>query len=53
MLPYDGYAATVEIRRLTGGTRRVPIIAMTAEAMEALRRWVPGAALPEIRTAGA
>jgi len=73
----DGYAATVEIRRQTGDTRRVPIVAMTAEAMEgcrenclacgmddyiakpvrpedlmdALRRWVPGAAVPAFRTA--
>jgi CheY-like chemotaxis protein len=49
MLPYDlifmdchmpemdGYAATIEIRRLHGGLRRVPIVAMTAEAMEGCR----------------
>ena len=74
----DGYAATAAIRKLTGETRRVPIVAMTAEAMEgcrehclasgmddyiakpvrpedladALRRWVPGVAAPEVRAAG-
>jgi two-component system, sensor histidine kinase and response regulator len=49
MLPYDlifmdchmpemdGYAATAEIRRQTGAGRRVPIVAMTAEAMEGCR----------------
>ena len=91
MLPYDlifmdchmpemdGYAATAEIRRQQGGLRHIPIVAMTAEAMEgcrehclscgmddyiakpvrpedlmqALRRWVPGAAAaPEVHAAG-
>jgi signal transduction histidine kinase/CheY-like chemotaxis protein len=91
MLPYDlifmdchmpemdGYAATAEIRRQQGGLRHIPIVAMTAEAMEgcrehclscgmddyiakpvrpedlmqALRRWVPGAAAAsEVRATG-
>jgi len=33
----DGYAATAAIRQQMGGERRVPIIAMTAEAMEGCR----------------
>ena len=33
----DGYAATREIRRLQGAITRVPIVAMTAEAMEGCR----------------
>jgi CheY-like chemotaxis protein len=49
MLPYDlifmdchmpemdGYAATAEIRRQSGNGRRIPIVAMTAEAMEGCR----------------
>ncbi len=71
----DGYAATAAIRRQSA--RHVPIVAMTAEAMEgcrehclacgmddyiakpvrpedlmeALRRWVPGTAVPEARVA--
>jgi signal transduction histidine kinase/DNA-binding response OmpR family regulator len=74
----DGYAATAEIRRQSGKGRRIPIVAMTAEAMQgcrehclacgmddyvakpvrpedvmdALRRWVPGAAASEVRAAG-
>jgi two-component system sensor histidine kinase/response regulator len=49
MLPYDlifmdchmpemdGYAATAEIRRQHGGLRHIPIVAMTAAAMEGCR----------------
>ncbi len=33
----DGYAATAEIRGQTAGGRRIPIVAMTAEAMEGCR----------------
>src|ERR1022692_1481328 len=33
----DGYAATAAIRLQTGGGRRIPIVAMTAEAMEGCR----------------
>jgi signal transduction histidine kinase/DNA-binding response OmpR family regulator len=33
----DGYAATAEIRRQSGNGRRIPIVAMTAEAMAGCR----------------
>jgi CheY-like chemotaxis protein len=33
----DGYAATAEIRKQSGNGRRIPIVAMTAEAMAGCR----------------